>query len=202
MSSWFAIRSISRYLGCQGIRRYRPASRSCKRIPTRRDFIELAPAHTRAPDIRRPHAPRSVGRHRCSVTPAHGMAKGGTDDLWDSRNIQHAHHARRSDRQSITSAQSWFRSAREDFRTIGDLAAIDPDVQRKTALLIAESPAPDDTQRRHVDHPVYPRCSQPGGGSNMGQLSAENPHPPGSVLGGTKQPMQSIACLSTLFLRE
>jgi hypothetical protein len=38
----------------------------------------------------------------------------------------------------ITSAQIWLRSEREDFRTMGDLAAIDPNVQRKTALKVLE----------------------------------------------------------------
>jgi hypothetical protein len=38
----------------------------------------------------------------------------------------------------ITSAHIWLRSAREDFRTMGDLAAIDPNVQRKTALKVLE----------------------------------------------------------------
>jgi hypothetical protein len=74
ISSWITIRRISGYLGCQVIRRYRPDMGSCKRIPTCRDFVELARLIPARQKYAAPHAPRNVGRHRCSVTPARGMA--------------------------------------------------------------------------------------------------------------------------------
>ena len=50
----------------------------------------------------------------------------------------------------IISAQIWLRSAREDFRTMGDLAAIDPNVQRKTALKALE-PGGNQIEENRVD---------------------------------------------------